>query len=231
MKQEVGFPFGRRPARIEVSLAPPISVIPTGGVSKRLFDVTFALITLILFSPLFVLTASAIKLCDDGPVFFSHTRVGFLGRPFRCLKFRTMAVDADQKLAACLATDDQIAVEWAAKRKLRDDPRLIPIGAALRRSSLDELPQLINILRGEMSLVGPRPVVAEELAYYGADASLYVSVRPGLTGAWQVGGRSDTSYETRVQMDRHYCLNWSMLSDFIIIVKTIPVVIFARGSY
>ena len=142
-----------------------------------------------------------------------------------------MAVDGEEKLAQYLTSNEQMAVEWATNRKLRADPRLIPIGAALRRSSLDELPQLINVLRGEMSLVGPRPIVAEELAYYGAEAALYVSVRPGLTGAWQVGGRSDTSYETRVQMDKNYCMNWSMLYDIAIILRTIPVVIFARGSY
>ena len=231
MNQEVGIPFGKRVSKIEVSLAEPSQESPTGGVPKRIFDIIFSLIGLAALSPFFIFTAIAIKLCDGGPVFFSHTRVGLSGRPFRCLKFRTMAIDADEKLNACLATDARLAIEWAAKRKLKDDPRLIPIGAALRRSSLDELPQLINILRGEMSLVGPRPVVAEELAYYGPDAALYVCARPGLTGAWQVGGRSDTSYETRVHMDRQYCLNWSMLSDFIIIAKTIPVVIFARGSY
>jgi exopolysaccharide production protein ExoY len=142
-----------------------------------------------------------------------------------------MAVDADEKLAAYLAASEQNALEWATKRKLKADPRLIPIGAALRRSSLDELPQLINIIRGEMSVVGPRPVTAEELVYYGADAAFYVSVRPGLTGAWQVGGRSNTSYESRVQMDKNYCLNWSMLGDMVIILRTIPAVIFARGSY
>ena len=168
MNQEVDIPFGRRASKTEALLAEPSQVSPTGGMPKRILDVIFSLIGLILFSPFLIVTAISIKLCDGGPVFFSHTRVGFLGRPFRCLKFRTMAIDADEKLNACLTTDARLAIEWAAKRKLRNDPRLIPIGAALRRSSLDELPQLINILRGEMSLVGPRPVVAEELAYYGA---------------------------------------------------------------
>ena len=151
-------------------------------------------------------------------------------RTFHCLKFRTMAVDADKKLAAYLAANEEAAIEWATKRKLKADPRLTPIGAALRRSSLDELPQLINILCGEMSIVGPRPIVAEELVHYGDDAALCMSARPGLTGAWQVSGRSDTSYETRVQMDKNYCLNWSMSVDLVIILKTIPAVIFARGA-
>ena len=201
------------------------------GIQKNVFDIVFSFILIVALSPMFVMTAAAIKLCDGGPIFFSQSRIGRSLRAFRCLKFRTMAVDADQKMGAHLAANEQAAVEWATKRKLKADPRLTPIGAALRRSSLDELPQLINVLRGEMSLVGPRPVVAEELVHYGADAQLCMSVKPGLTGAWQVSGRSDTSYEDRVQMDKNYCLNWSMSGDIIIILRTIPAVIFGRGAY
>ena len=207
-----------------------INTSPTGGTQKRVFDIIFATIFLVTLSPLFVLAIISIKLCDRGPIFFTHRRVGFLGSHFGCLKFRTMTLDANERLAEYLAADEQFAAEWATRRKLKVDPRLTKIGAALRRSSIDELPQLINILRGEMSLVGPRPIVADEIAYYGASAELYLRARPGLTGAWQVGGRSDTSYEVRVQMDRNYCLNWSMLEDLSIIVKTIPVVLCCRGS-
>jgi exopolysaccharide production protein ExoY len=202
-----------------------------GGVKKRVFDVVFSSIFILITLPLFIAAAISIKLCDGGPIFFSHRRVGFSARPFDCLKFRTMAVDADAKLAQCLATNRNLAAEWAATRKLKKDPRLIAVGEILRKTSVDELPQLFNILRGEMSLVGPRPVVADELSYYGGDAKLYLSVKPGLTGAWQISGRSDTSYETRVKLDKDYCVNWSMLADILIIIKTVPVVIFCRGSY
>jgi exopolysaccharide production protein ExoY len=231
MVDHLGFFNERLAARRAVWSLPGIGISPTGGIQKRIFDILLASLFLVILSPLFLFAALAIKLCDRGPVFFTHTRIGFLGCPFGCLKFRTMAIDADERLAAYLAADEEFAAEWATKRKLKADPRLIRIGAALRRSSIDELPQLINILRGEMSLVGPRPIVAEELTYYGASAELYLGARPGLTGAWQVGGRSDTSYEIRVQMDKNYCLDWSMLGDIAIIIKTIPVVFLARGSY
>jgi exopolysaccharide production protein ExoY len=217
---------------VRLGVSPPLRARakPIGGTRKRIFDIIFSSILLVAFSPLYFLAAVSIKLCDGGPVFFKHTRIGFLGTPFSCLKFRTMAIDAEERLACHLASDSGIAAEWAAERKLKADPRLIRIGAALRRSSLDELPQLINVLRGDMSLVGPRPIVAEELTYYGPTAALYLRVRPGLTGAWQVGGRSDTSYALRVQIDKNYCLHWSMIRDILIIIRTIPVVIFARGS-
>ena len=231
MVDHLGFFNERMAARRTVWSLPWISISPTGGVQKRIFDILLASLFLITLSPLFLVAIVAIKLCDRGPVFYTHTRIGFLGCPFGCLKFRTMAIDADKRLAAYLAADEKLAAEWATRRKLKADPRLIRIGAALRRSSIDELPQLINILRGEMSLVGPRPIEAEELAYYGTSAELYLGARPGLTGAWQVGGRSDTSYKVRVQMDKNYCLNWSMLGDIVIIIKTIPAVFFAHGSY
>jgi exopolysaccharide production protein ExoY len=214
--------FGKRVAVSRRSL---------GGVKKRVFDIICSSILILITLPVFIVVAAAIKLCDGGPIFFSHRRVGFSARPFYCLKFRTMAVDADAKLATCLATNRQLAAEWAATRKLKKDPRLIAIGEILRKTSVDELPQLFNILRGEMSLVGPRPVVSDELSYYGGDVNLYLSVKPGLTGAWQITGRNDTSYETRVKLDRDYCTNWSMLADILIVIKTVPVVIFCRGSY
>ena len=228
--EEFGVSSGRRTVPFDVSTSSKTRTKPLGGSRKRIFDTIISSILLVFFSPLYILVAISIKLCDGGPVFYKHTRIGFLGNPFSCLKFRTMANGAEEKLSEHLAADSRAAAEWAARRKLKFDPRLIRIGAALRRSSLDELPQLINILRGDMSLVGPRPVVAEELAHYGPSAELYLSARPGLTGAWQVGGRSDTCYKRRVEMDRDYCLNWSILGDIGILIKTIPVVIFIRGS-
>ena len=206
-------------------------VIPLGGLTKRLVDITLSIVLLVVFSPLFAAAALAIKLCDRGPIFFVHKRVGFSSRQFGCIKFRTMAVDAEQRLAVYLASNKEFAREWAHRRKLKSDPRLISIGEFLRKTSIDELPQLVNVLRGDMSLVGPRPIVVEELRHYGDDAGWYLSVRPGLTGAWQVSGRSDTSYKARVRIDREYCLNWSLFEDITIIIRTIPAVIFARGSY
>jgi exopolysaccharide production protein ExoY len=205
--------------------------IPLGGIRKRILDIVLSVLLLITLSPIFVVVALAIKLCDGGPVFFVHRRVGFLSRPFNCLKFRTMAIDTVERLKSFLAENKHHSREWSANRKLKSDPRLIPIGLILRRMSVDELPQLINVLRGDMSLVGPRPIVSDELAHYGPDAALYLSVRPGLTGAWQVSGRSDTTYKTRVGIDREYCLNWSTLRDITIIVRTVPAVLLARGSY
>lgn len=204
---------------------------PYGGRAKRAVDFLLALAGLFLLAPLFVLTAIAVKLSDGGPIFFSHKRVGFRGNSFGCLKFRTMRVDAAERLTAYLQSDPDIAKEWNATRKLKDDPRVTAIGTMLRRSSIDELPQLINVLRGEMSLVGPRPVVVDELTRYGALVSLYLSARPGLTGLWQVSGRSDTSYDQRVRLDADYLSRFSLVADTEIILKTVPALFSQRGSY
>jgi len=204
---------------------------PLGGLSKRSLDFAIALSALLLLSPLFVLIAVLIKLCDGGPVFYGHTRIGYNSRSFRCWKFRTMVADADTALWDHLRQCPEATREWLQAQKLKNDPRLTAVGGVLRQLSIDELPQLINILRGEMSIVGPRPVVIDELQKYGQDVLFYFRARPGLTGAWQVGGRSDVSYERRVFLDRHYVENWSLCADMIIIVKTIPAVLFAKGSY
>lgn len=188
---------------------------------KRAFDVVVASFMAILFFPLFVLITVLILAVDRGNPFFAHRRVGRNGRMFWCLKFRTMVTDADAVLAKLLNESPEMAAEWAASRKLRKDPRILPlIGHLLRQSSLDELPQIINVLRGEMSIVGPRPVVYEELERYGAAKAKYLSVRPGLTGPWQVGSRSDDSYENRVRLDADYVQNQSMGTDVRIVVKT-----------
>ncbi|MBP1842744.1 exopolysaccharide production protein ExoY [Rhizobium petrolearium] len=204
---------------------------PTGGLAKRTFDITAAALALILFSPIFLMIAALVKFSDNGPIFYGHRRIGHNGRSFRCLKFRTMAVNGDEVLRNYLNANPQAAEEWRATRKLKVDPRVTVVGTVLRKLSLDELPQLINIVRGEMSVVGPRPVVDEELNLYDSFAAYYLRTRPGLTGLWQISGRNDVSYETRIAFDTQYVQNWSLLGDFAIIAKTIPAVCLARGSY
>jgi lipopolysaccharide/colanic/teichoic acid biosynthesis glycosyltransferase len=162
---------------------------------------------------------------------FAHRRVGAGGRPFYCLKFRTMVVDADRALDEALARDPALAAEWAASRKLTNDPRVTRIGRILRKTSLDELPQLINVLRLEMSLVGPRPIVEDEIPLYGEAIAQYYATRPGLTGLWQVSGRSNTSYAKRVQLDVWYVNNWTIWNDIAVLFKTIPVVLGRQGAH
>ena len=199
--------------------------------AKRLFDVTTAGAALVALAPLFGGVALVLKLTDPGPVFYGHRRVGRGGRSFACLKFRTMTTNGDEVLEQLLRNDATAREEWEATRKLRHDPRVTDLGRTLRRTSLDELPQLLNILRGDMSVVGPRPVVDDELDRYGRSASAYLSVRPGLTGLWQVSGRSDTTYHERVMLDRHYAARRSMAMDLAIIARTIPAVLRSSGSY
>lgn len=207
---------------------------PSGAFTKRLFDIVIASMMLIFFLPLFVLVA-AIILCVDGRgVFFAHERVGRGGRTFKCLKFRSMVRDADAALAEILENSEEARAEWKAHRKLKNDPRIMPVvGKALRASSLDELPQIFNVLRGDMSLVGPRPVVEEELTFYGAARGRYLSVRPGLTGPWQIGNRSDETYENRVKQDVDYIENWSIGRDIRIVFATARMFLKGRapGAY
>lgn len=206
-------------------------VLPTGGLAKRSFDITAAALALLLFSPIFIMIAALVKFSDNGPVLYGHRRIGHNGRTFKCLKFRTMAVNGDEVLRNYLRDNPQAAEEWRATRKLKNDPRVTVVGTVLRKLSLDELPQLLNILRGEMSVVGPRPVVDEELNLYDSFAAFYLRTRPGLTGLWQISGRNDVSYESRIAFDTQYVQNWSLLGDVSIIVRTIPAVCMARGSY
>lgn len=204
---------------------------PIGGIAKRSFDVSSALLAILILSPIFLMIMAMVKFSDRGPAFYGHRRVGHNGRMFHCLKFRTMVMNGDEVLRQYLAANPEAAEEWKATRKLKNDPRVTAIGNVLRKLSLDELPQLINIIRGEMSVVGPRPVVDEELNYYESAASYYLSTRPGLTGLWQISGRNDVSYKERVDFDTQYVRNWSMMQDVSIIVKTIPAVCMSRGSY
>ncbi len=205
--------------------------LPIGGLVKRTFDFTSAGLALIIFSPLFLMIMALVKLTDKGPAFYGHSRIGHKGRTFKCLKFRTMAVNGDELLRKHLRENPEAAEEWRKTRKLRDDPRVTAVGRVLRKLSLDELPQLLNILRGEMSVVGPRPVVDDELKVYDSSAIYYLQTRPGLTGLWQISGRNDVSYETRIAFDTHYVQNWSLGQDVSIILRTIPAVCMARGSY
>ncbi|TIV22175.1 MAG: sugar transferase, partial [Mesorhizobium sp.] len=198
---------------------------------KRSFDIVGSLSGLVLLSPLFLMVALLVKLSDNGPIFYGHKRIGRGGRIFSCLKFRTMVPDGERVLAAYLAANPEANAEWIATRKLKNDPRVTRVGAVLRKLSLDELPQILNILQGDMSLVGPRPVVRDELEIYGSAAVYYLKSRPGLTGLWQVSGRNDVSYDTRVAFDRHYVENWSLFEDIRIIFKTVPAVWMSRGSY
>jgi lipopolysaccharide/colanic/teichoic acid biosynthesis glycosyltransferase len=181
--------------------------------------------------PLMIAIALAVYANDGGPVLFRHRRVGRNGKTFYCLKFRTMAVDAETRLADLLANDPVARAEWAADFKLRSDPRVTRIGAFLRRSSLDELPQLFNLMRGEMSLVGPRPIVEAEIARYGWRFRHYCAVKPGITGLWQVSGRNDVSYRSRVAMDCIYAKRKSLWLDLWVLAVTVPAVLAKRGSY
>lgn len=190
-----------------------------------------ALVALIFLAPLMIAIAIAVYAQDGGPVVFAHRRIGRGGRHFKCLKFRSMAVDAQERLAQLLATDPAAREEWERDHKLRNDPRVTRLGAFLRKSSLDELPQLINVLRGEMSLVGPRPIVDAEAPKYGHRFRYYCAVKPGITGLWQVSGRNDTSYRSRVAMDCVYATHRNALLDAKIMLATVPAVLLSRGSY
>lgn len=204
---------------------------PTGGILKRGFDIATASLALLFLSPIFLMLVALVKFSNKGPALYGHPRVGHNGRTFRCLKFRTMVVDGDHVLRKHLDADPKAREEWMATRKLQDDPRVTAVGNVLRKLSLDELPQLLNIIRGEMSVVGPRPVVEDELMLYEGAAVYYLKTRPGLTGLWQVSGRNDVSYAERVDLDTHYVKNWSLRNDIMIIAKTIPAVCLSRGSY
>lgn len=199
---------------------------------KGIFDFTLTLIGTICICPILFYVSYRIKKEDHGPIFFAHERIGKNGKPFLCYKFRSMIINSQDMLEKYLADNPDAKEEWERNFKLKDDPRVTPIGKVLRRTSLDELPQIFNVLRGEMSLVGPRPVVEEELdKYYGEKAKLYCTVKPGITGLWQVSGRSDTTYDERVAMDVEYIKNRTLWGDIVILWKTIGVVLMKKGAY
>lgn len=197
---------------------------------KRAVDFTGALLLLLLFMPLLFAVGLMVRLQGRGMI-FGHERIGRDGRTFRCLKFRTMVPDAERRLEELLESDPEARRNWVENHKLENDPRITRLGGTLRRTSLDELPQLWNVIRGEMSLVGPRPVTHGELTErYGEASKAYMSVRPGLTGPWQVGGRNNISYEERVQIDRDYARSHSLPVDVVILCRTAMVVVGATGK-
>ena len=197
---------------------------PVGGMAKRSLDIGVALCALIVLAPLMAVIALLILVTMGRPIVFAQQRVGFGKGLFSCFKFRTMVPDAQERLARYLAENPEAARHWRETQKLRNDPRITWLGHILRKSSLDELPQLFNVLRGDMSCVGPRPVLSSELARYGAHAADYLRAKPGLTGMWQVSGRSNTSYAHRVNCDRYYVRRWSLRMDVAIMLRTIPAV-------
>src|ERR1700733_7123498 len=203
---------------------------PRAAAAKRLFDIVGALALAVLFSPLLVVVCLALA-SDRGPILYSHSRTGRHGRTFGCLKFRTMVPNAEQVLRELLHQDADLQREWMRNQKLRNDPRITAIGRFLRRTSLDELPQLWNVLKGEMSLVGPRPVVREEWRHYGRRLDQYMAAKPGVTGLWQVMGRSDSCYRRRVALDCYYARKRGLLLDIFILLRTVKVVLRGRGAY
>ncbi|WP_308389696.1 undecaprenyl-phosphate galactose phosphotransferase WbaP [Acidithiobacillus sp. AMEEHan] len=198
---------------------------------KRAFDLLSSVVLLLVLSPVFLFIAWRIKAGDGGPVFFRQERVGRAGQSFACWKFRSMVPDAEARLRRYLAENPAIAEEYQRNFKLRDDPRITRIGKFLRRSSLDELPQLFNVLFGEMSLVGPRPLLARETERYGPNIALYHLVRPGITGLWQVSGRSETTFDDRSALDAWYVKNWTLWYDIVILLRTVGVVLGRNGAY
>jgi exopolysaccharide production protein ExoY len=201
-----------------------------GSRRSRGIDVILAATALIILFPAFLLIALMIWLHDRGPPVFAHRRIGKEGKTFPCLKFRTMVMDAEQRLADILRSDPDAAEEWERNQKLLIDPRITPIGNFLRKTSLDEVPQLFNVLIGQMSMVGPRPIVENEIPRYGRYFEHYCRVRPGITGLWQVSGRNDVSYRRRVVMDTVYCRSKSVALDLSILTLTVPAVLKQRGA-
>lgn len=207
------------------------SEAPCGGQVKRVFDIILAVLAIILLSPLLIGLALAIRLSDGGAALFGQTRIGCQGKEFRIWKFRSMVPNAAAMLRDHLERNPQAELEWKKTRKLKFDPRITPLGRVLRKYSIDELPQLFNILMGDMSFVGPRPIDQSECVRFGHSLRHYLRCRPGLTGMWQVSGRSDTSYDRRVALDRYYAIHSSLLLDLSLVLKTVPVAINGRGSY
>lgn len=199
---------------------------------KRIFDIAFSITALFLLFPLFLLIVIAIKATSQGPILYAQKRIGCGGIPFYCYKFRTMFQNSEKKLQKLLKKHPKMQKEWSEKRKLSCDPRITPVGIFLRKTSLDELPQFFNVLFGNMSVVGPRPVVEEEVElFYKKKASKLLSVRPGITGLWQVSGRSELCYKKRIALDLEYIKNRSFVKDLQIILRTFKVVFSRKGAY
>lgn len=202
----------------------------TGKALKYMTDKIGAFFALLLLSPVFLVLILRVKK-DGGPAFYAQERIGKNGKPFKCWKFRSMIVNSDEALEKYLAENPEAAAEYARDFKLKEDPRVTPVGHLLRKTSLDEIPQFYNVLKGEMSLVGPRPIVQKETHYYQDKLSYYMAVKPGVTGLWQVSGRNDISYQQRVSMDVWYVENWSLWNDIVIFFETVYVVLARKGAY
>jgi Undecaprenyl-phosphate galactose phosphotransferase WbaP len=206
-------------------------LLATLGVVKRAFDLSIALAALICGLPLIVGLMILVKVTSRGPIFFGHTRIGQHGKRFKAWKFRSMYLNADALLRDYLGKVAGAQVEWDRHQKLRRDPRVTRIGAFLRKTSFDELPQIWNVLKGDMSLVGPRPIIQDEVVRYGRVFRLYTSVKPGITGLWQVSGRNDIGYEERVQLDQFYVRHWSPWLDIYILGRTVITLLYCKGAY
>jgi len=227
------FNFADAPAGARgLAHTPDPTFAPVGPAAwvKRVVDVLGAIILGLVFAPLIVVIVFLMRK-DGSCVIYRHRRVGRGGQMFSCLKFCTMVPNADQVLRELLESNPDLQAEWVRDHKLRNDPRVTRLGRFLRRTSLDELPQLLNVLRGEMSLVGPRPVVREELLRYGRSVGMYLTVKPGITGLWQVTGRNNTDYRRRVVLDTYYVRNHNLLLDLYILAKTTGVVLGGKGAY
>mgnify|MGYP000418370935 CR=1 FL=1 len=200
---------------------------------KKLFDLLFSLIFLIISLPFFIIISLLIKLSSRGPIFYSQERIGKNNIPFRCIKFRTMYPEAKDILENLLMKDEKFKKEFEANHKIKNDPRITIIGKFLRKTSLDELPQFINVLKGEMSIVGPRPIVKDEIIKYEKNFKKVSSIKPGITGLWQVSGRNNLTYKRRVMLDLNYVENYNLVMDLRILIRTFGVVLFPldRGAY
>ena len=198
--------------------------------TKLLFECVIATLAVIFLLPLFIVLAVLVKCSSPGPVIYRARRLGVNGKPIEVWKFRTMYKDADERLAKILAENPELKKEWDENFKLKNDPRVTPLGKIMRKTSLDELPQFVNVLRGEMAVIGPRPIVEKEIAYYGPHYEVFSRVKPGITGFWQVSGRSDTTYERRIELDMYYINNWSIWLDYYIFLKTVKEVLICRGA-
>ena len=230
LNPEVALPSQRRRSPTSPTATRHSAPLAPYSAAKRTVDVLGALLIGAVFSPLILVIAVMMSL-EDGPILFRHRRIGRGGEAFACLKFRTMVPNAEQILQELLEKNPAAKAEWVRDHKLRSDPRITRIGRFLRRTSLDELPQLWNVLRGEMALVGPRPIVKEEMLRYGRYMPVYLAAKPGVTGLWQVTGRNDTDYRRRVVMDTYYVRKQNLLMDLRILLKTIKVVICGHGAY
>ncbi|WP_325650529.1 sugar transferase [Ideonella sp.] len=216
----------------DVQEAQQIGLGPFSFALKRLFDLISIVVILALFGWLMILIALAVRLSSGPGVIYGHQRVGKDGRLFNCYKFRSMVANSDEVLQELLDGSPEARAEWERDFKLKDDPRITRVGRFIRKTSLDELPQLWNVVCGEMSIVGPRPVVQAELdRYYGDAKAHYHSVPPGLTGLWQVSGRNDLDYDQRVQLDKAYVENWNVFTDFMIVMRTVKVMVGRHGAY